>query len=682
MTTFADESTRQRALASALREAAADAEHTARRFEVGDAGEAAVRAALVELGAEGWHQLHKRRWPGTRRADLDHVLIGPGGVVVLDTKNWKGQLSGVRGRLWRGQAEETEAVRGMAGQVAAVAEVLSRTGLPPAAVTGALVFVQQPLAVLSLGGVYAMGSEHVLRWLRALGSRLTHDRVTELAGLLEVQLPPAVPEQRLLNLLPRRQPAPRGDVEQVELFDVRSVDLTELERAAALGTEEWMSYLHPSQRDVVMRRYGGPSRIRGPAGCGKTVVALHRAAYLAGQYEGEGLFTSYVRTLPTVLGSLYARLSPGTAPRFTFQGVHSLAAGILRESGDHFRLDPPRAAQCYRQAWQQVGAELHADSTMTAEYWREEVSCVIKGRGLLEFGQYADLARTGRRTALHAGQRRAVWDLYVEYQRLLERVRVLDFDDVIDRALTLVEDGQAKQYRFVFVDEAQDLTMQGLRLMAALVTDDRDGLTLVGDGQQAVYPGGCTLKEAGISVTGRSIVLDTNYRNASEVLDVAARIVAQDQFDDLEDVAENGLRVMKAARPGGRVLQVTARNHSEADILLADRLVQDLATGFPPGDGAVLCRSRGEVARIRRLLASRGLPTVDLEDYDGTPGRALKIGTTKRAKGLEFVRVYLPNVAAYLVLGAQEPERVERERRELFVAMTRARDGLWVCRVA
>ncbi len=59
-----------------------------------------------------------------------------------------------------------------------------------------------------------------------------------------------------------------------------------------------------------------------------------------------------------------------------------------------------------------------------------------------------------------------------------------------------------------------------------------------------------------------------------------------------------------------------------------------------------------------------------------------QVGTVKRAKGLEFARVFLPRVDEYLLNPASaEQERVQRERRELFVAMTRARDGLWMSEV-
>lgn len=111
------------------------------------------------------------------------------------------------------------------------------------------------------------------------------------------------------------------------------------------------------------------------------------------------------------------------------------------------------------------------------------------------------------------------------------------------------------------------------------------------------------------------------------------------------------------------------------------RLQEDLALGLDAADAAVLCRTRAEATSVHRTLRAAGLMTVDLEDYAGRRVDAVKVGTVKRAKGLEFGRVYLPRVDTY-VLEEGEPERVQRERRELFVAMTRARDGLWLCRVS
>lgn len=346
------------------------------------------------------------------------------------------------------------------------------------------------------------------------------------------------------------------------------------------------------------------------------------------------------------------------------------------------RLDGAAAETAFNRAWAQVGRPHLQTAALGRAYWHDEVLAVIKGRGLQQFEQYAELTRTGRVTPLSREQRERVWDLYVRYQELVHERGVHDFADVVALALTVAEHGQAPTYRFVVVDEAQDLDLQSVRLAAALVGDPRDGLTLIGDGQQAVYPGGYTLKEAGLSVSGRSTVLTVNYRNTRQVLAAAADLVRADAFDDLEDVRQSGDRPVEVVRDGSAVLDVTASDVASAHTALLARLQHDAAIGLAHGDAAVLCRHRREAEEVRTLLRQGGVPVLDLEQYGGQPVDAVKVGTAKRAKGLEFARVYLPRVDSWRVRdGEAEPEQVQRERRELFVAMTRARDGLWRCRV-
>lgn len=681
MTMLAEEADRQRRLADAHLQAARDARQRGLNVEQGENGEKVVRDLLTCLEPEGWRTLHGRHWPGTRRADLDHVVVGPGGVVVLDSKTWRGEVAVRGGRLWRGQADASEEVEKLVDQVAAVEAVVAEQGLAPAAVTGGAVFVGQSRRVVQLGRIHLLGHTALLRWLRALPRRLDAEAVSQLVTHLDgalAQLPDVKPVAVV-----RPRPRPRGvGLDQAELFPTAELDLDELERASLLPLEQWMVYLHPSQLACVRREHRGPSRVRGPAGCGKTVVALHRAAYLAQREPGELLVLSYVRTLPQVLATLFARLAPHAADRVTFRSVHGAALDVLAAAGVAPRLDMKLAATCFNRAWTRVGRAHLDQAELPVSYWRDEVLSVIKGRGLDDFASYASLARTGRRTPLSADQRRHVWDLFMEYEALLAEKRVRDLPDIVALALEVVRAGSAKTYRFVFVDEAQDLDLQSVRLAAALAPEQRDGLTLVGDGQQSLYAGGYTLKEAGISVVGRSTVLDVNYRNTRQILAAAAELVRADDFDDLEDLAESGSRHMTALRDGGKVLEVTAVDPASALVALVARLQHDLALGLEPADAAVLCRTRGEASAARRALVEAGLDVLALEDYDGSSVTAIKVGTVKRAKGLEFRRVYLPRVDSYqLEDGSADRELALRERRELFVGMTRARDGLWMCRV-
>lgn len=73
------------------REKAARLERSAELWERGAHGEVEVARALDSL-PEGWVVLHDLAWPGRPRANLDHVVIGPGGVFVVDAKNWSGRV--------------------------------------------------------------------------------------------------------------------------------------------------------------------------------------------------------------------------------------------------------------------------------------------------------------------------------------------------------------------------------------------------------------------------------------------------------------------------------------------------------------------------------------------------------------------------------------------------------------
>lgn len=68
---------------------------TAGRWAAGAAGERATARALAGVERDGWTVLTDVRPPG-KRWNLDHVLIGPAGVVVVETKQWRRPI-----RTWR-----------------------------------------------------------------------------------------------------------------------------------------------------------------------------------------------------------------------------------------------------------------------------------------------------------------------------------------------------------------------------------------------------------------------------------------------------------------------------------------------------------------------------------------------------------------------------------------------------
>src|SRR5581483_11088586 len=85
--------------------------------------------------------------------------------------------------------------------------------------------------------------------------------------------------------------------------------LEELQRALEFPWDKWMVFLHPEQRQWVEREYSGPARVSGSAGTGKTIVALHRAVFLARSHpEARVLLTTFSDTLANALPTQLKRL--------------------------------------------------------------------------------------------------------------------------------------------------------------------------------------------------------------------------------------------------------------------------------------------------------------------------------------------------------------------------------------
>jgi superfamily I DNA/RNA helicase len=677
----AQEARRQERL---LREQWQAARQEAYRWKAASEGERAVAAQLLVLTERGWRLLVDRKWPGTRAANVDMLLIGPGGVFVLDVKNWRSAPEVSKGTLHvGGESRDSHAAKLLAVTRTAEGAVAS-LGMSPVAVQPLMVFAGHRLDA-ELGRIRLLGEHEVGPTLLSERRRLPADSVRAIADHLERVFPeyegsavtPATPGQR------------RPQTEAADgLFDLEGLREAALEEALRAPIEQWMTFLHPDQVALVRRNWSGPARISGTAGTGKTVVGLHRAAHLAQRSSGRILYVTFAKNLPRVQATFLKSMSPAVADRIDFRSLHSWAQEFLRDCGVTVRLHGGKAQTAFSRAWTRVGRDsCLAEIDDAPGYWRDEIDHVIKGRGITSFEEYAAVTRRRRRARLRREHRQAVWDLCEAYEALRVGRGVHDFDDVLSLALAEARRAtEQPRYSAVIVDEVQDLTGVGVRLLHALVGDAPNGLLLIGDGQQAVYPGGFRLSDAGIDIRGdRGQVLRTNYRNSKEILDAALAVVADDAFEDIDGLRTSGRRDVDLTYHDGQVIRVAKPTLAEHDQALLDAL-----RALPPSahaDSAVLCPSVRAISHYRRLLERTGIRVCLLEHYDGHPVDAVKLGSYHRAKGLEFKRVFLPDHDAPSSKGPRTPPEeasdTERERRELvrsrlFVAMTRARDVLWL----
>lgn len=479
----------------------------------------------------------------------------------------------------------------------------------------------------------------------------------------------------------------------------------EVSKLAAAPIEDWMVFLHPDQRIAVERRFDGPARVRGSAGTGKTVVALHRAAALVRRFRQEAddlgepalpvLFTTFIKSLPPVFERLYQRLPlTGAEDAIEFVHVDRLAYRICREAGDTPTIDLRRVDSTFAAAYKAVvrpGSPLDA-AGVTRDYLRDEVTQVIKGRGIRELDAYLAVERTGRRTRFTEPLRRQVWELKQDWDNRMAVEQICDFPDIVIRARDHARARLMPSYRAAIVDEAQDLTLVGLQLVRALVNgpsgrDRSDGLLVVGDGAQKVYAGGFTLRQAGVEVRGRTTVLRVNYRNTKEIIDAAMAVAGGEIVEDLGDSFTRGDAERDTLRRGIRPILVSCTGLDDEVRFIAERirdLVDSGAIGH--GDIAVAAATNHQVSAVCERMNHAGVPTLGLENYDGRPVDQVKVGTHFRIKGLEFKVVFLPRLGDGEFPRRPTPGQSAEEQAEhralglsqLFVAMTRARDGLFL----
>jgi Nuclease-related domain len=162
----------------------------ARNWQRGARGERRTARQLDRLAKHGWVVFHDLAVPDSR-ANADHLLIGPAGVFLADSKNWRGRLAfAPDGTLWLGSYPLTATLATIGFEARAIAGALAVPGLavePLLVVHGSTI----PWGEQDLGGVAILPAGHLVANLLALPPLLTDRQVTQLARRAMAQLSPS-----------------------------------------------------------------------------------------------------------------------------------------------------------------------------------------------------------------------------------------------------------------------------------------------------------------------------------------------------------------------------------------------------------------------------------------------------------------------------------------------------------
>lgn len=178
--------------AAAHAETCADRD-VAARWRFGAAGEMRTAAVLSRLERR-WRRhrrcivLHDRIVPGSR-ANIDHVVVGPSGVWVLDTKAWSGVMVRTEHSTSVGGRSLTDTFASAVGVSLRVRDLLRCAGFSSVEVTAAVCFDSRSTPARRVAGVVE-GSVPALRRLMGRPGALSHDEVVAVAAHLSQVLPP------------------------------------------------------------------------------------------------------------------------------------------------------------------------------------------------------------------------------------------------------------------------------------------------------------------------------------------------------------------------------------------------------------------------------------------------------------------------------------------------------------
>lgn len=465
----------------------------------------------------------------------------------------------------------------------------------------------------------------------------------------------------------------------------------ELRLALDYPWEKWTVFLHPAQRDSVQRRYGGPARVSGSAGTGKTVVALHRAAHLARlSSEARVLLATFSKTLAQALKVKLGRLIEPHEPaieRITVGYVDWIAHQLHEQA---LGTVPNIASASQVEAVLKLAANDSNATRFSHRFLLTEWHQVVDAWQLRTWEAYRDVSRLGRKTRVSGSQREALWAIFQRAQALLRDRNVNTWAELVAQVTAHYAIQSAKPYTAAVIDEAQDISIPQLRMLAAIVPPGPDNLFFAGDLGQRIFQPPFSWLSQGVDVRGRSTTLKVNYRTSHQIRRRADLLLPPQvrDVDGLEEGRKGTISVFEGPEPDVRLLDDEAAEIAFAGAWIADRV----ASGVAPGEILVLVRSVDQLDRAKAAVKSGGQKWASLGGRGVEVDDRVAVGEMHLAKGLEARSVAvmacdndvipLQSRIESATEEAELDEVFDSERHLLYVACTRARDYVVVTGVA
>lgn len=351
----------------------------------------------------------------------------------------------------------------------------------------------------------------------------------------------------------------------------------------------------------------GPVLILAGAGSGKTRTLTHRTGYLVESGTCSPQEILVVTFTNKAAGELKSRLA-GLMGQEDAQDIwamtfHGLCVRILRQSGPH------------------VGVP-HNFTIVATDDQRKLLARAADALGLDWDGNQLRRARSLISKAKNKGYQRTqmaearnpevrqVARLWEAYEQQLEDVDGLDFDDLLIRAVQVLEHGQGRarwagRFSYLMVDEHQDTNPIQAKLIRLLCGEHRN-LCVVGDEKQSIY----RFRSAEVKHIlrfsedwpGATVYhLQQNYRSQSRIVEAANALMVP-----ARERTDNVLRAVLPSGPPVRLIDFPT--HWDEARGVVQWVSSALSGGAGPEDIAICYRTNAQSRVLEEKLLEKGIP--------------------------------------------------------------------------
>ena len=367
--------------------------------------------------------------------------------------------------------------------------------------------------------------------------------------------------------------------------------------------------LNPEQKEAVLYE-GGPLMIVAGAGSGKTRVITYRIARLI--HEGVApwriLAVTFTNKAAKEMKERVSGLVGDQANDLWMGTFHSVCARLLRMEGQAIGLD--RNFVVYDDGDQMslvrdlIKQKGYDDKSIQPRSVLAEISRAKEK--LMSPGKYEEQAS--------GFFERVVSGIYKEYNNALNRANALDFDDILLKAVRLLEESQVVREKYqerflhVMVDEYQDVNFAQYRL-ADLMAGQHRNLTVVGDDDQSIY----AWRGADVSLMMRfssdhpdakTVTLAQNYRSTKRILDAAYHVVKHNR--------SRTEKRLWTENDSGPLITLTEAGTEQDEARIVTDTIQSLVRqgARKHGDFALLYRTNAQSRVIEEAFLTHRIPHV------------------------------------------------------------------------